>query len=85
MPMRIMHTESGETLMPHALEALLEVVKRIIPSAEQREQQRRSFACGNMAFENNLITREMVDREAERLDREKNVEGRPGAAEHSGS
>jgi hypothetical protein len=83
--MIIMCPDSGETLMPHALETLLEVVKRIIPSAEQREQQRRSFAYGNTAFENNLITREMVDREAERLDREKNVERRPGETGHSGS
>jgi hypothetical protein len=83
--MIIMCPDSGETLMPHALEDLLEVVKRIIPSAEQREQQRRSFAYGNTAFENNLITREMVDREAERLDREKNVERRPGETGHSGS
>ncbi len=83
--MIIMQPDSGETWMPHALEALLEVVKRITPSAEQREQQRRSFAYGNTAFENNLITREMINREADRLDREKNVERRPGAAEHSGS
>ena len=35
-----------------------------------REEQRRSFAFGNTAFENELITREMVDREAEKLARE---------------
>jgi hypothetical protein len=53
-----------------ALKALLEAAKTANPSAEQREQQRRSFAFGNAALENDLITREMVDREAERLARE---------------
>lgn len=37
------------------------------PSAEQREEQRRSFAYGNTAFENDRITRDMIDREAEKL------------------
>lgn len=36
-------------------------------SATEREAQRRSFAYGNTAFENPLITREMVDREADKL------------------
>jgi hypothetical protein len=48
----------------------VEAAKTANPSAEQREQQRRSFAFGNAALENDLITREMVDREAERLARE---------------
>ena len=57
--------------MAHELEKLLEAAKRIIPSNEQREEQRRSFAYGNTAIENDLITREMIDAEAERLDQEK--------------
>ena len=34
-------------------------------TAEEREQQRRSFAYGNTKIENDLITREMVDELAE--------------------
>ena len=58
--------------MTDALKALLEAAKQAKPTPEQRESQRRSFAFGNTAFENKLITREMVDREAERLAREQN-------------
>jgi hypothetical protein len=56
--------------MFEALKALLEAAKTAKPSAEQLEQQRRSFVYGNTAFENELITREMVDRQAEKLARE---------------
>jgi hypothetical protein len=41
------------------------------PTPEQREEQRRSFVFGNTHFENELITREMVDREAEKLAKDK--------------
>jgi hypothetical protein len=58
--------------MSDALATLLEAAKKIEPTAEHREEQRRSFAYGNTAFENKLITREMVDREAEKLAAEKN-------------
>jgi hypothetical protein len=34
---------------------------------QQKEEQRRSFAFGNTAIENDRITRELVDSEAERL------------------
>ncbi|MGH6822085.1 MAG: hypothetical protein ACRECP_10535 [Methylocella sp.] len=57
--------------MAHEMEELLEAAKRVVPSKEQREEQRRSFAYGNTAIENDLITREMIDAEAERLDQEK--------------
>ena len=53
--------------MFEALKALLEAAKTAKPSAEHREQQRRSFAFGNTALENELITREMIDRQAEKL------------------
>jgi hypothetical protein len=56
--------------MTDALKKLLEAAKTAAPTAEQREEQRRSFAYGNTAFENDRITREMIDREAERLARE---------------
>jgi hypothetical protein len=57
-----------------ALKALLEAAKTAQPSPEQREEQRRSFAYGNTAFENALITREMVDRQAELLAQERDRE-----------
>ena len=56
--------------MTDALKKLLEAVKTVTPTSEQREQQRRSFVYGNTHFENELITREMVDREAENLAKE---------------
>lgn len=58
--------------MTDALKKLLEAARTIEPTPEQRELQRRSFAYGNTAFENSLITREMIDRQAERLAREEN-------------
>jgi hypothetical protein len=56
--------------MTNDLKELIEAAKKAQPTPEQREQQRRSFAYGNAAFENELITREMIDREAEKLSRE---------------
>jgi hypothetical protein len=53
--------------MTDALKKLLEAAKTAKLTPEQREQQRRSFVYGNTHFENELITREMVDREAEKL------------------
>ena len=58
--------------MARALKELIEATKAITPSPEDREEQRRSFAFGNTAFENSRITREMVDRQAELLANEKN-------------
>ena len=56
--------------MTDALKTLLEAAKKVAPTPEQREEQRRSFAFGNTAFENSLITREMIDRQADQLARE---------------
>ena len=53
--------------MTEALQKLIEAAKKAKPTPEHREQQRRSFVYGNTHFENELITREMVDREAEKL------------------
>ena len=53
--------------MTSELRTLIEVAKRLPTTAADREAQRRSFAYGNTAFENPIITREMVDREAEAL------------------
>jgi hypothetical protein len=62
----------SEKIVPEALETLLAAAKKATPSPEQQEEQRRSFAYGNTAFENKLITREMVDRQAEAIERERN-------------
>jgi hypothetical protein len=61
--------------MTGALKDLIEATKSVRPSQEQREEQRRSFAFGNTAFENSRITREMVDRQAELLAKEKKNAG----------
>ncbi|MGO9132875.1 MAG: hypothetical protein ACLP8A_02340 [Methylovirgula sp.] len=55
----------------HPLAELLEAAKRYKRTPEDRELQRRSFAYGNTAFENDLITREMVNKQAEQLAKEK--------------
>ena len=57
--------------MTDALKKLLEAAKTAKPTPEHREQQRRSFVYGNTHFENELITRGMVDREAEKLAKDK--------------
>jgi hypothetical protein len=59
------------TLMTEVLKKLLEAAKTAKPTPEHREQQRRSFVYGNTHFENERITREMVDREAEKLAKDK--------------
>lgn len=56
--------------MTDALQQLLDAAKRAQPSPEHREEQRRSFAYGNTAFENRLITREMVNQQADKLAKE---------------
>jgi hypothetical protein len=53
--------------MTDRLQKLLDQAKRAVPSAQEKEEQRRSFAYGNTKIENPRITREMVDREADAL------------------
>lgn len=53
--------------MSKELEELLEQAKTIVMTAEQREKQRRSFAYGNAKISNPMVTREMVDQAAERM------------------
>jgi hypothetical protein len=57
--------------MTKSLELLIEAARNATPSPEQQEEQRRSFAYGNTAFENSLITREMIDEQAEAIARER--------------
>ena len=49
------------------LQDLIERARRVEMSDEEKEKQRRSVAYGNTAFENPLITREMIDEQAEKL------------------
>jgi hypothetical protein len=53
-------------MMKH-LEDLLEAAKEAVLTPQEKEEQRRSFACGNTKIENPRITREMVDQEADPL------------------
>lgn len=53
------------------LEYLLEQARKIRMSDEEQAEQRRSFAFGNAAFENNLITREMIEDEDRKLQESK--------------
>ena len=57
--------------MTRDLEKLIEAARKASPSPQQQEEQRRSFAYGNTAFENTLITRDMVDKQAEVIARER--------------
>jgi len=49
------------------LRDLLEAAKNVVLTPEEKEQQRRSFAYGNVAIENPRITREMIDLAADEI------------------
>jgi hypothetical protein len=55
--------------MTNRLQELLEEAKKTIQTPQEKEEQRRSFAYGNTKIENPRLTREMVDREAEALNK----------------
>lgn len=63
---------SKEGAMTTSISRLIELAKAVRTTAEEREQQRLSFAYGNTTFENGLITRDMVVRQAEAIRRESN-------------
>lgn len=50
-----------------ALAELIRAAKKVPMTPDQVTEQRRSFAYGNSAFENPMITKEMIDEEADRL------------------
>ena len=56
--------------MTNRLQELLDQARKNVPTAQEKEEQRRSFAYGNTKIENSRITREMVDQEAESLKKE---------------
>lgn len=53
--------------MGKELEKLIDAARRVRMTGEQQEEQRRSFAYGNAGLENDLITRRMIDEQAEKL------------------
>ena len=55
--------------MGEKLRELLEIARRVELTEKQKAERRKSFAYGNAGFENALITREMVEEEAEALER----------------
>jgi hypothetical protein len=52
---------------PGDLKLLIEQARRVEQTPAQREEQRRSFAYGNLKIENPRVTREMIDRVADQL------------------
>lgn len=60
--------------MNESLKSLLEAARKVPQTEHDIERQRRSFAFGNTHFENERITRQMVDRIAEEMaDQKKDV------------
>lgn len=63
--------QQGETPMAtkdmKALAFLIEKARGLSMSNEQVVEQRRSFAYGNSAFENERITRAIIDEEADKI------------------
>jgi len=53
--------------MDAQLDDLLKQARLIRPTKEQLETQRQSFAYGDSHFENQGITRELIQREATRM------------------
>jgi hypothetical protein len=64
--------------MTKEIQDLIKAAKNIVMTPEQKEQQRRSFAYGNVAIENPRITREMVDRAAHEIGPPTIATARPG-------
>jgi hypothetical protein len=57
--------------MTDKLATLIEMARAVKMSRPDQEEQRRSFAYGNTKIENDMITRQIVDEEAEALNRVK--------------
>ena len=60
--------------MSKDLRELIDRAKHADFSGVAQEEQRRSFAYGNANIENSRVTRETVDREAEKLREQKDSE-----------
>jgi len=70
-------SKAEHVVMGRNLQDLLEAAKNVVLTPEEKEQQRRSFAYGNVAIENPRITREMVDRAADEIGSPSNMNARP--------
>ncbi|MBI3447093.1 MAG: hypothetical protein HY055_17430 [Magnetospirillum sp.] len=55
--------------MPDDLQILINAARGVQMSPEDQEEQRRSFAYGNSKIENERITRQTIDEQAEILNR----------------
>ena len=55
--------------MADDLDQLIEAAKNAEFTADQKEEQRRSFAYGNTKIENPRITRQTIDEQAAELER----------------
>ena len=66
--------------MPKELQQLLDAAKLHNFTAKDKEEHRRSFAYGNTKIENSLITREIIDREADKLSAAPPVCPNPGSS-----
>lgn len=53
--------------MNDALKSLIDATKKLPQSSSDAEQQRRSFAYGNTKFENDDITWDIVNEQADAL------------------
>ncbi len=54
-------------MLPEHIRRLLKAAESVEMTPADWEEQRRSFAYGNCKVENDLVTREMVDEEADRI------------------
>jgi hypothetical protein len=57
----------GAIKMNDKLKPLVDAARRVEMTPQDRETQRISFAYGNTAIENERITRDMIQSEAQRL------------------
>jgi hypothetical protein len=55
--------------MTDALKTLIEAAKTVKQSSVDSERQRRSFAYGNTKFENDQITWDMINKQADELNK----------------
>ena len=56
------------------LDELIEKAKTVEITPEQREQQRQSFAYGNLKIEDDSVTREEIAEAARQIDAEKKAQ-----------
>lgn len=54
--------------MPARLQQLLNETRNHVMTPEEKDEQRRSFACGNTVIENPRVTREMIDESADEIE-----------------